>query len=112
MAEDANAILAINGGGFLDQNGLGNGGLAQGILIKDGKILSTHDNIIPECILRTNSYHDNILDDLIVSASNIREKFENNLDISKYIPEGKLNNINYDLLFNLYAFKLSFYLLI
>lgn len=41
MASDNNAVVAINGGGFLDSNGLGNGGEAQGILIKDGVILQS-----------------------------------------------------------------------
>lgn len=69
-------------------------------------IIKNNYNIDPITIKRTNSYHDNNLDDSIVSASNIREKFENNLDISKYIPEGKINNINYDLLFNLLKTKI------
>lgn len=40
MAKDNNAILAINGGGFVDQEGEGNGGQAVGIVIKDGKIVN------------------------------------------------------------------------
>lgn len=41
MSKENNAIVAINGGGFVDINGLSNGGQAQGILIKDGIILQS-----------------------------------------------------------------------
>lgn len=40
MAKDNDAILAINGGGFVDPNYSSNGGTPQGTVIKDGKILS------------------------------------------------------------------------
>lgn len=40
MAADNKALLAINGGGFIDPNYSSNGGTPQGIVIKDGKILS------------------------------------------------------------------------
>lgn len=39
MAMENNAVVAINGGGFIDPDGNGNGGNAVGIIIKDGKIL-------------------------------------------------------------------------
>ena len=38
-AMENNAVVAINGGGFIDPDGNGNGGNAVGIIIKDGKIL-------------------------------------------------------------------------
>lgn len=41
MAKRENAIVAINGGGFLDANGLGTGAEVEGIVIKNGKILNT-----------------------------------------------------------------------
>lgn len=41
MAKRENALVAINGGGFLDANGLGTGAQVEGIVIKDGKILNT-----------------------------------------------------------------------
>lgn len=41
MAKRENALVAINGGGFLDENGLGTGAEVSGIVIKDGKILNT-----------------------------------------------------------------------
>ena len=46
-------------------------------------ILQNNYSIEPISIKRTNSYHDNNLNDKIVSASNIREKLNNNEDISK-----------------------------
>ena len=40
MAKENNAVLAINGGGFLDTNGQGDGGTVSGIVIKDGEIIN------------------------------------------------------------------------
>lgn len=42
MAKRENAVVAINGGGFVDTNGLGDGGTPVGALIKDGKILNSN----------------------------------------------------------------------
>lgn len=42
MAKRENAIVAINGGGFIDENGLGTGGQAIGAIISDGKIISNY----------------------------------------------------------------------
>jgi predicted nucleotidyltransferase len=69
-------------------------------------ILQNNYDIEPITIKRTNDYHDNKLDSSIVSASNIREKFNNGENISKYIPEGNLVNINYDLFFQLLKYKI------
>lgn len=69
-------------------------------------ILQNNYDIEPITIKRTNDYHDNKLNDSIVSASNIREKFNNGENISKYIPEGNLVNINYDLFFQLLKYKI------
>lgn len=41
MAKREGALVAINGGGFLDENGLGTGALVDGIVIKEGKILNS-----------------------------------------------------------------------
>lgn len=40
MAKDNNAVVAINGGGFVDPNYNSLGGVPQGIVIKNGKIIS------------------------------------------------------------------------
>lgn len=40
MAKDNNAAVAINGGGFIDPNYNSLGGVPQGIVIKDGKVIS------------------------------------------------------------------------
>ena len=40
MANDNDAVVAINGGGFIDPNYNSLGGVPQGIVIKDGKIIS------------------------------------------------------------------------
>ena len=69
-------------------------------------ILKNNYSIEPITIKRTNDYHDNELNDSIVSASNIREKLNNNEDISKYIPEGNLVNIDYSLFFQLLKYKI------
>ena len=42
MAEREEALVAINGGGFIDENGLGTGALVEGIVISNGKILNTN----------------------------------------------------------------------
>lgn len=41
MARRENAVVAINGGGFVDDTTLNSGGVPDGILIKDGKILNS-----------------------------------------------------------------------
>lgn len=69
-------------------------------------ILKNKYDIKPETLKRTNSYHDIESNELIVSASNIREKVVNGQDISKYIPEGKINNIDEELLFSLIKVKI------
>ena len=40
FAERNDAIAAINGGGFLDEGGVGKGGMPLGLVIKDGKLLN------------------------------------------------------------------------
>lgn len=42
MAEREGAVLAINGGGFVDLNGLGNGGQPIGTVISDGMIINSY----------------------------------------------------------------------
>lgn len=69
-------------------------------------ILKNKYNITPVSIKRTNDYHDNDLNDSIVSASNIRTKLDNNEDISKYIPEGNIETIDYDLFYKLLKYKI------
>ncbi len=39
MVEKEDAVAGINGGGFADENGVGNGGQPLGIVIKDGELL-------------------------------------------------------------------------
>lgn len=39
IINDAGAIAGVNGGGFVDDGGVGNGGMPLGIVIKDGKLL-------------------------------------------------------------------------
>jgi len=41
MANRENAVLAINGGGFIDVEGMGNGGVPVGIVISEGKIINS-----------------------------------------------------------------------
>ena len=41
MANENNAVLAINGGGFIDEGGFGNGGNPVGIIIKEGQIIKS-----------------------------------------------------------------------
>ena len=69
-------------------------------------ILKNNYNIEPITIKRTNNYHDTTSNDLIVSASNIRDKIDKGIDINKYVPEYKINTINYELFFNLLKYKI------
>ena len=62
--------------------------------------------IEPVTIKRTNSYHDKDSNDQIISASNIREKLNNNIDIKPFIPEGKINTIDKELLFKLLKYRI------
>ena len=70
-------------------------------------ILKNNYGIEPETIKRTSGYHDVESDEKIVSASNIREKLNNNMSVSKYIPEGTINKIDDDLLFSLLKYKIT-----
>ena len=64
-------------------------------------ILKNNYHIKAECIKRTNDYLDTTSNEEIISASNIREKLNNNIDITKYVPKEttsfieKLNLDNY-----------------
>ena len=58
-------------------------------------------------IQRTNDYHDITSNDTIISAKNIRNKFINNEDISKYTPSKNLLNNNNDLYFKLLKYKIQ-----
>ena len=72
-------------------------------------IKQINNNIKPITIKRTNNYHDNQLESNIVSASNIREKLNNNLDITNTLPNNiipKINNISNNNLFNLLKYKI------
>lgn len=69
-------------------------------------ILKNDYKITPISIKRTNDYLDIESDDDIVSASNIRYKIKNGIDIKKYIPEGKINDVNEKLLFTLLKYKI------
>ena len=42
MAKREGAVLAINGGGFLDNEGMGNGGTPLGMVISNGKIVNNY----------------------------------------------------------------------
>jgi len=51
IARRVGAVAAINGGGFNDPNGKGNGGYPQGITIHEGKVLTGHDAVNPQDII-------------------------------------------------------------
>lgn len=67
-------------------------------------ILEINSQIEPISIKRTNSYHDLDSNENIVSASNIRNKINNNEDISKFLPKeviSKISKPNYELYYSL-----------
>ena len=59
------------------------------------EIIKNKYDINPITIKRTNNYHDKDINSSIVSASNIREKYYNNENIKKYVP-----NETYEYLIN------------
>lgn len=56
-------------------------------------IMKNDFSIEPILIKRTNSYHDISSCESIISASNIREKRNQNIDISNYLPSDSLNSL-------------------
>ncbi len=65
--------------------------------------------IKPITIKRTNDYLDILDNSLVISATNIRNKLNNNIDISKYVPKitlNYLNNISLNNYFNILKYKI------
>lgn len=54
IAKRLGAVAAINGGGFNDPNGKGNGGYPQGITIHQGKVITGQDTTEPQEIIGVN----------------------------------------------------------
>ena len=70
-------------------------------------IIKNNYNIVAITIKRTNDYHDTKSNNDIISASNIREKIKNNIPIDSYLPSKEyINEINYELYFNLLKYKI------
>lgn len=51
IARRVGAVAAINGGGFIDPNGKGNGGFPQGITIHEGQVLTGQQATTPQEII-------------------------------------------------------------
>lgn len=65
--------------------------------------------IKPLTIKRTNDYLDTLSNEEIISATNIRNKLQNNIDISKYVPDTTINfieNISLNNFFNTIKYKI------
>ena len=45
MVAKYDGIGGINAGGFVDNNGLGNGGTPQGLVIEDGQLIISRDEL-------------------------------------------------------------------
>ena len=74
-------------------------------------VLEINDKIIIKSIKRSNDYNDLVSDSNIVSASNIRNKYLNNLDFKNSVPIEtynylKQNNFDFDLLFDLIKYNI------
>lgn len=50
VANSEGVIAAWNGGGFVDVNGAGGGGMPEGVVIKDGKLLSDYVSYYPTVV--------------------------------------------------------------
>ena len=46
ISKQNNAIIAINGGGFLDENNKGNGSTPLGIVMSEGKVIANNNNTV------------------------------------------------------------------
>lgn len=46
ISKENNATIAINGGGFLDENGKGNGSTPLGIVMSEGKVIANNNNTV------------------------------------------------------------------
>lgn len=74
-------------------------------------VLEINDKIIIKSIKRSNDYNDLVSNSNIVSASNIRNKYLNNLDFKNSVPIEtynylKQNNFDFNLLFNLIKYNI------
>lgn len=74
-------------------------------------VLEINDKIIIKSIKRSNDYNDLVSNSNIVSASNIRNKYLNNLDFKNSVPIEtynylKQNNFDFNLLFNLIKYTI------
>lgn len=73
--------------------------------------LEINDKIVIKSIKRSNDYNDLVSDSDIISASNIRNKYLNNLDFKNSVPIEtynylKQNNFDFNLLFNLIKYTI------
>jgi len=69
-------------------------------------ILKNHYTISPLSIKRTNDYHNKESNEIIISASNIREKLKKGIEVSSYIPEGRIVTYSAELFFTLLKYKI------
>ena len=46
ISKESNAIIAVNGGGFLDENSKGNGSTPLGIVMSEGKLIANNNNTV------------------------------------------------------------------
>lgn len=74
-------------------------------------VLEINDKIIIKSIKRSNDYNDLVSNSNIVSASNIRNKYLNNLNFKNSVPTEtynylKQNNFDFNLLFNLIKYNI------
>ncbi len=69
-------------------------------------ILKNHYTITPLSIKRTNDYHNKESNEIIISASNIREKLKKGIEVSSYIPEGRIVTYSEELFFTLLKYKI------
>lgn len=50
MCKRDNAIAGVNGGGFMDENGVGNGGMPIGLVISNGVMMNGYPSMVSEVI--------------------------------------------------------------
>ena len=88
IADEENAVAAINAGGFEDDNGSGKGGIPIGIVYKDGEQLWT----------KTDSYYDTLIgfdnDDKLILATGISSKQSQELNLRDAVTFGPALVVN------------------
>ena len=89
MGKDNGALVAINGGGFEDPNGEGNGGIPMGPVIQNGKVAWGDENVVSQFAGFTND------DVLMLTESSAKDAIKDGMrDAVQFGPFLILNGVS------------------